>query len=129
MNKNSRIYFDYFYYSLPRKSNPDSWAKRESLDAIQGKPGSFEEAVQMVRRPRNYPELNAVERQKRGGNCGFAAVQMRWRLTFGELALFAGTLEAELLAFFLTRIAANQVSTLESALEAFVHNRQCLGNT
>src|SRR5437870_4388761 len=48
-------------------------------------------------------------------------------LTLGRLALFAGTLEAELLAFFLTWVAAKQISTLEGAAQVFIHSGQGFG--
>ena len=43
--------------------------------------------------------------------------------------MLAGTLEAELLAFFLTGVSAEQVGALQRALDVFVHDRQGLGNT
>ncbi len=46
------------------------------------------------------------------------------RLALGKLALFAGAFEAELLAFFFSGVAAEQIGTLEGALEVFVHDGQ-----
>ena len=49
-------------------------------------------------------------------------------LTFGELALFASTLEAELFAFFFAGVTTEQVGALQCCLEIDVHDGQCFGN-
>ena len=50
------------------------------------------------------------------------------RLTLGKLALLAGTLETELLAFFLAWVAAKQVGALERSAQAVIHKDECLRN-
>jgi hypothetical protein len=54
---------------------------------------------------------------------------MRYSLALGELALFAGALEAELLAFAFAVVAAEQVGAFERGFEIFVQDHQSFADT
>ena len=49
-------------------------------------------------------------------------------LTLGKLALLAGALETELLAFFLAWVTAEEVGFLEGAAQVFVKDNESLSN-